>query len=140
MKQLLLLICAGLLLNDAPVFAETTAVDGKTVFDRNCSVCHAINPPPKSAPPIAPLSSRYHQKFTTRKDGVSYMQAYIKSPDKNRAVEKQAIVRFGLMPPVPLSDKELNAVAGWVWDQYNQNFGGCQETGGQGSGMGRMNR
>lgn len=29
----------------------------------------------------------------------------------------QAITRFGLMPAMPLSKEEAQAVAEWVWDQ-----------------------
>lgn len=108
----------------------SAAVDGKAVFDRNCSVCHSVTPPPKSAPPILPISARYHQRFSSRAEGIRHMADFIKSPAKAKVLaDQQAITRFGLMPPVPLSPAELNAVAAWVWDQYS---------GGQwGSGMGQ---
>lgn len=140
MKQLLLLFAAGLLIVNKTVFAGTSVTDGKAVFDRNCSVCHSINPPPKSAPPIVPLSSRYHQQFATRKEGVGHIAAFIKAPDKNKAIEPQAIARFGLMPPIALPENELQAVAGWIWDQYNPAMGGCISPGGQGRGTGPRNR
>ena len=108
------------------------AADGKTVFDRNCSVCHSVMPPPKSAPPIVPIASRYHQAFPSKKEGVAHMVSFLKAPSKEKMVaDKQALDRFGLMPPMALSDGELNAVAGWVWDQ------GASGGWGPGSGAGR---
>lgn len=110
------------------------AVDGKAVFDRNCSVCHSIMPPPKSAPPIIPIATRYRQQFPSKSQGIARMVAFMKSPSKQKViVDQQAVSRFGLMPPMPLGNAELNAVAGWVWDQ------GSAKGWGPGSGAGRGN-
>jgi cytochrome c len=142
MKRLKTIFSAGLLLGSISISfagssasAQTAPVDGKAVFDKNCSICHTVQPPPKLAPPIIPISSRYHLKFKTKEDGVGHMVAFMKSPDKANAVaDPQAITRFGLMPVVSISDSELRAVANWVWDQYTPGSG----TGpGSGRGMGR---
>ena len=137
MKRLLLMICTGVLCNAAAANATTTALDGKAIFTKNCSICHSINPPPKLAPPITPLSSRYHMQFQKKEDGIRHIMAFVKLPDKKNAIDPQAITRFGLMAPVSLPDKELRAVAEWVWDQYNPNMGRGRGFGGQGQGMGR---
>jgi cytochrome c len=135
MKKLLLLMGMGLLFSTA-ADAATKALDGQAIFDRNCTACHAMNPPPKSAPPIVGVISRYHTKFQTKEEGVNHLVAYLKFPDAKSAVEPQAITRFGLMPPSTLSVAELRAVAGWIWDQYDPSMGAC----GGFSGQGRMNR
>ncbi|RXK82303.1 cytochrome c [Chlorobaculum sp. 24CR] len=118
--------------------SASAAVDGKAVFEKNCSVCHSVTPPPKSAPPILPISARYHQRFSSRSEGIKYMADFIKSPTKEKVLaDQQAITRFGLMPPIPLSAEELNAVSAWVWDQYT---GGSWRPGrGQGRGAGQGN-
>ncbi len=121
----------GLLFNTAAT-AATKALDGQAIFDRNCTVCHAMNPPPKLAPPIIGVISQYHNRFQTKEDGVNHLVAYLKLPRKQNAVEPQAITRFGLMPPSPLSEPELRAVAAWVWDQYDPAVGACGGFRGQG--------
>ena len=60
----------------------------------------------------------------------------MKLPVAKNAVEPQAITRFGLMPPSALSEAELRAVAGWVWDQFDPAMSGC----GGFRGQGRMSR
>lgn len=123
---------SGLLMVLSATPAAAAAPDGKTVFDRNCSVCHSVMPPPKSAPPIVPIASRYHQQFKSKSQGIAHMVSFIKSPSKQKAIaDQQAITRFGLMPPMQLSDAELNAVAGWIWEQ------GVDGGWGPGSGAGR---
>jgi len=103
------LIASGFPLFDG--MAETPG--GEDVFNTNCSVCHSVNPPPKSAPPVVPLANRYYQKYATKEEGVAAMVAFLKEPDKNKAVDEQAASRFGLMPAIPLSDEELKAVSEW---------------------------
>ncbi len=122
-----LAIGIGVLAAGIPVNASA-AVDGKAVFDKNCSVCHSVAPPPKTAPPILPISARYHQRFSSRAKGIKQMAEFIKSPSKDKVLaDPQAITRFGLMPPVPLSAAELNAVAAWVWDQNSGKTWGWRE-------------
>jgi len=103
--------------------------DGETIFTRNCSVCHSVNPPPKAAPPVVPLANRYHMKFPSKAEGVAHMVAFLKKPDRLKAVDPQAVSRFGLMPAIPLTDAELKAVSGWFWDQYNPAMGGGRGAG-----------
>lgn len=135
---------AGLLLGtfgitlSGTLSAADPAVDGKSVFDRNCSVCHSIQPPPKSAPPIKPIAARYHQKFETRELGINYMVAFMKAPSKEKVIaDPQALTRFGLMPAMSLTEAELKAVAGWVWDQYTP--GSYGPGSGAGGGKGNCN-
>jgi len=116
-------IFSGLVSGLSPADMSAATLSGQAIFDRNCSVCHSVAPPPKAAPPIMPLSNRYHMKFETKKEGVNHLVAYLKAPGKAKAVDPQAITRFGLMPPLRLPDAELRVVAEWVWDQYNPNMG-----------------
>ncbi|MBN1278668.1 MAG: cytochrome c [Chlorobium sp.] len=129
MKRIPIIIFTLLLCPPAAESA-TTNPDGKAVFEKNCSICHSITLPPKSAPPIVPVASIYHRQFTTKTAGVNHMVTFMKSPSKSASkVDPEAISRFGLMPAMELGDAELKAVAGWVWDQYNPNTG-------KGMGMG----
>jgi cytochrome c len=126
-------ITAGCFSMAAVSFAEVP--DGAKVFERNCRVCHSINPPPKTAPPVAALANRYHQRFQTKNEGVAHLMAFLKKPDKQKSIDPQAITQFGLMPPVVLSDAELKAVTEWFWNQSNPAYGS-----GGGRGQGRLNR
>jgi len=131
-----LLVITGVVGGSFPS-AASAAVDGKVIFDKHCSVCHSISPPPKSAPPILPVAARYHERFSSRSEGIRNMAEFIKSPSKQKVLaDQQAIDRFGLMPPIPLSSAELNAVASWVWDQST---GGSWGTG-RGARKGRCNQ
>ena len=114
---LLLTLTAG------PLHAVPDGTQGKLLYDKHCSICHSMSPPPKSAPPILGITMHYHQAFADRKDGVTHMVTFMKKPDaKQSKLEAAAVSRFGLMPAMTLSDKELEAVAGWLWESYDPNF------------------
>ncbi|NTU98350.1 MAG: cytochrome c [Chlorobiaceae bacterium] len=110
--------------------AAPASSEGRLLYDRHCSVCHSMAPPPKSAPPIIGISLHYREAFSDRGKGVKHMAEFMKKPDaKNSKLEAAATTRFGLMPAMSLSDKELAIVAGWVWDSHDPNFrlpGNCK--------------
>jgi hypothetical protein len=65
------------------------------------------------------------------------MAEFVKSPSKEKVLaDQQAVTRFGLMPPIPLSSAELDAVAAWVWDQDTGGNWGS----GRGAGKGGCNQ
>ncbi|TCD48048.1 cytochrome c [Chlorobium sp. N1] len=134
MKRTLLPLAAGIFLAAATTEVHASEPDGKAVFERNCSVCHSVAPPPKSAPPIIPIATRYRMKFPSKEQGVLAMTAFMQSPSKaSSIVDPQAVQRFGLMPSMSaLPEADLKAVAGWIWEQ-----GGAGTGTGRGAGMGR---
>ncbi len=129
-KILYVCVLSGIASAFSSAAASAVTLDGGAIFTRSCSVCHSVNPPPKSAPPVVPLANRYHLKYQTKAQGVAAIAAFLKKPDRNRAVDQQAVTRFGLMPVIPLTDAERTAVSGWFWDQYNSSMGGGRGVGG----------
>ncbi|ACF45325.1 cytochrome c class I [Prosthecochloris aestuarii DSM 271] len=103
--------------------ASTVSADGKVLYEQHCQVCHSMQAPAKTAPPIIGLSSRYRQVFGNRDEAVSAMVAFMKSPSAEKSsLGPNALNRFGLMPAMTLGDEELTSVAGWLWDQYDPEF------------------
>ncbi len=100
------------------------------LYTASCQSCHSMRPPAKTAPPIVGLAARYRTVYGNRKDAVNAMVSFMKTPDAGKsALGPKAIQRFGLMPAMALSDKELEKVAGWLWDQYDPDFeprGNCR--------------
>ena len=54
---------------------------------------------------------------------MKHLVAFLKLPNKKHALDQQAITKFGLMARLPLSDKELRAVAEWAWDHSSSPVG-----------------
>jgi len=93
---------------------------GESVYHSHCMVCHPLAPPPKAAPPVKGVARHYREAFQSRREAVDHMVDFMKKPDESKAIcHKEAIRRFGLMPPMNLSDSDLRAVSGWIWDQFD---------------------
>lgn len=108
-------------------------ISGKEVFEKSCASCHSMRPPALAGPPVVGLSARYRTVYENRTDAVSAMVSFMKNPTEEKsALGPGAIERFGLMPPMSLSDEELETVAAWLWEQYEPDFeprGNCGKKG-----------
>ncbi|MEC9486146.1 MAG: cytochrome c [Prosthecochloris sp.] len=108
----------------SPVQAATDAIDARQVYERHCRVCHTMQPPATTAPPVQGVSARYRGAFGTRDAAVAAMVDFMKAPSAAKSkFGRGAISRFGLMPAMTISDKELTAVSAWIWDQYDPSAG-----------------
>jgi len=138
MKLSFILVAGIALLFNSFEQAAASSPDGKAIYNRECSVCHSVNPPPKSAPPLLSLSAQYHRVFKTKAAGVNAIASFLKLPNKKNAVDQNAISKFSLMPVLSLTDAERRTVSEWVWDQYNSSMRMGRGTG-SGKGQGRLN-
>jgi cytochrome c len=121
--RLIIASCSIVMFAAGYLHAETKSPEGKQIFDKNCSYCHSMTPPAKSAPPILGIALHYHEAFTEKEKGVKHMAKFMKKPDeKNSKLDAQAVSRFGLMPASALSEAELKTAAEWLWDSYDPAF------------------
>jgi cytochrome c len=92
------------------------AGEGEQLFNLVCAMCHSVEPPAKTAPPMAHAAAYYVRKFPEPSAAVAAMVAFMKEPSAERsALPAHAIERFGLMPSLAhLSDAQLQAVSRYV--------------------------
>lgn len=121
LAALLVLVAARTQADDDP--EAKLLAEGRAVYDRTCAACHTLAPPPKTAPPIVGLAAHLRERFATREQAVAHIVAYVPAPSPSMSVlPPMAVQRFGLMPPLPLPEAELRAVASWLWQQYDPAF------------------
>jgi cytochrome c553 len=112
------------------------AVDGRAVFDKDCSSCHrykvskydfAKEKHSLKAPPMNEISRRIKTRIKVYNEDihrfavVSFVKEYIKHPSFDYYMcDDTAIAKFDIMPAIKnLSDDEYQAVAEWVYDEYS---------------------
>lgn len=110
---------------------DTAQVDrGRQIFETVCSVCHTVNPPPDSAPPMAHVVRHLRMELGSREAFAEHVRTYVAAPDPERSLlPAMAIERFGLMGALPLGDSILTDVAAYIWT--------LADSAQTGSGMGR---
>ncbi len=113
------------------------AVDGQKVYEENCKACHLgmvskadfmAQIKTVKAPPMVEVSNRLKNPLTVADDDeevqrfvvISFIKEYLKRPSWNYYLcDDAAFNRFGVMPAqTHLSDAELQAVAEWVFDEF----------------------
>ena len=118
---------------------SATELNGKQLFQANCTACHATSHDQDEskmlAPPIMGAVKHVKEKFGTKEEAVKFMVDYIQNPTKEKAAcESHSIEKFGLMPSQKgvVSPEDLEKIAGYVYDTYPNG-------GGEGHGKGQGN-
>lgn len=104
--------------------SKNTAVErakkhpGKKIIQQLCIVCHNATASKKNriAPPLIAIKAHYINENTTKETFIADLKSFLKKPSKNNAKMKGAVRRFGVMPYTPISDKQIEDVANYLYD------------------------
>lgn len=123
-----LLISTIASLSALTVFGQPAETDpiyelGKTKFEQVCIACHKYERGPAMiAPPAFAIQMHYGDHYGT--DESAFRKAIVdwaKAPDENKTLMPGAIRKFNVMPPLPLPDEDLDAIAAYL---YQADFAG----------------
>jgi cytochrome c len=101
----------------APVAGQQAdPAEGQRIFELVCAMCHSVQPPAKTAPPVSHAAAYYLRKYGDTGHAAAAMVAYLREPVAERsALPAHAIERFGLMPSQGhLTEAQLQAVSRYV--------------------------
>lgn len=103
--------------------AEETSIDntsqhpGKALMESNCYSCH--NPSSKQgnriAPPMIAVKEHYMNANTTKEIFIEDIVAWTKKPSVKKSKMPGAIRRFGVMPYLPYPEKDIKAIADYMF-------------------------
>lgn len=124
MKSTFLALVLGILTTSPQVALHGQASDadplylqGKTKFEQVCIACHKYERGPNMiAPPAFAIQMHYNDRFGS--DEAGFRKAivdWVKSPDEKKTLMPGAIAKFKLMPPLPLPDSDLDAIAAYLY-------------------------
>ncbi|WP_200762276.1 c-type cytochrome [Nitrosophilus alvini] len=106
------------------------AEDGRTLFEKKCSVCHITGMPALEqkrkmvAPPAAGIMFHVKENYKTKQEAVDFIVDYVLNPSKDKAVcMSKTIKRFGVMPSMKgnVSKDELIVIAKYMYDNFPPN-------------------
>lgn len=113
-------------------FAEDEAARslGEQKFSQYCAVCHKEdNTPPLLAPPSFAVLRRYSMEYGEDKDAfVKAIVAWVKAPSVESSLMVGARKKFGLMPAFPYPDKDLEAIAVYLYEANFEQPKNCDPT------------
>ena len=117
---------------------KSTEQDGYTLMKQFCFSCHMETPDPSKhdqmiAPPMANVKEHYISTYPDKDEFIKAVVNWVNKPDENKVLMPGAVRRFNLMPPLPIGDDKLKAIAEAL---YEKDFG-TRMGGGHGHGKGR---
>lgn len=96
---------------------QTLVSLGKEKFELMCMACHKYEHGPNMlAPPAFAIQMHYQERYG--EDETGFRKAVVdwaKAPDEQRTLMPGAIRKFKLMPPLPLPDADLDAIAAYLF-------------------------
>jgi cytochrome c553 len=98
--------------------SEEIAARGKTLMQNKCYLCHSPKAAQKSmiAPPMIALKARYTRDADTKEEFIADLWNFVEKPTHEKAKLKGAVKRFGLMPYQPYQQKDIEAIAAFMYD------------------------
>ena len=121
---------------EAPMDVSEMVAQGRAKFELFCMVCHKYDQEePMLAPPIFAVADHYNQNYGDDKE--AYIEAIVqwtKNPSEEKTLMPGAVRRFKLMPPFPIPDPDVKAIAtfmfetdftipGWYEEHYLEEHG-----------------
>ncbi|QSS96521.1 DUF3365 domain-containing protein [Psychroflexus sp. ALD_RP9] len=104
--------------SEAEIAQTELASKGKTLMENQCYVCH--NPKAKKenriAPPFVAIKNHYLKKYNSEEEFKAKMWAFLEKPTKEKAIMKGAVQKFGLMPYQVFKEKDINAIAHYLYN------------------------
>ncbi len=100
---------------------SSLSLQGKELFQRHCTMCHITSKPKDRsklvAPPIMGVMWHVKERYPKKGDAVRFIVDYVRSPSHDKAL-CPSVKRFGLMPPLHLPKKDLEAIASYIYDNF----------------------
>jgi len=119
------------------------SVDGYTLLKQRCYICHLERPVQgdttvqMQAPPMMGVKRHYKEKYPAKDEFIAAVVDWVKHPDSTKALMPGAVEEFGLMPPFPYPDEELEKIAEAMYEDLPDPGPNHKCGGGRGMGRGR---
>lgn len=94
------------------------AQTAKTNMENKCYLCHSPSASKENrvGPPMAAIKARYMKDASTKEEFVSAIWNFVEKPTEDKAKLKGAVRRFGVMPYQKFNQKEIEAIAAYMYD------------------------
>lgn len=104
---------------DRQVSANTAyALKGKTLMENKCYLCHSPKAKQDSriGPPMIAIKQRYLKNAKSKDEFIAAVWDFVKQPSAEKAKLKGAVKQFGVMPYQAYDQKEIEAIAAFMYD------------------------
>ncbi len=94
---------------------EKVNIKPNEFYTKHCAFCHTSEE--LIAPDMKKIKSIYLKKYPKKQEFISAMLNFVKSPSKEKAIYKEALNKFTLMPKMPFKEEELKGVIDYIYEK-----------------------
>lgn len=83
-----------------------------------CFSCHSptAEMEMRMAPPMVAVKMHYTEKYDNQEDFINAIWDFMQKPEEDKALMKGAVKKFGLMPYMPYKEKDIKAIANYMYN------------------------
>ena len=97
---------------------NTSKLNGKELMENKCYTCHNTQGTDNMlAPPMFRVKDHYWDEETTREEFITAIVDWCENPTEENSIMPGARRKFGLMPKQDFDLKEVEAIAGFLFDE-----------------------
>lgn len=102
---------------DQIVDKQALFAEGESKFMAYCYSCHNDQTPSDSrlAPSTRAIQTRYKKALPEEAEFIKAIRMFVIEPTEKGALLKKAVKKFGLMPPMAYPEKDLDAIAHYIF-------------------------
>lgn len=121
---------------------ETAQSEAYKKMKTLCFSCHSptAEMDMRMAPPMVAVKMHYTEEHDSQEDFVTAIWGFMQKPDKDKALMKGAVKRFGLMPYVPYKEEDIKAIATYMYNNELEKPDWFDEHRKQEHAKGKMNK
>lgn len=114
---ILLSSCNSESLRKSPQHSENKYEKGKNLTQQFCISCHNPNMSigVQTAPPLAMIKDVYLKSYPNEKEFNTKMVTWLQDPNHETALLKRSVEKYGLMPNLNLSKKQLDPIVKYIY-------------------------
>ena len=90
--------------------------DPAELYGRLCGICHVAAGQPTVAPPAFGMKNHVIRQHPDKDSFVDYVVNWVAAPNPETALMPGAVRRFGVMPILPYPEKQVRAIAEFLYD------------------------
>ena len=102
------------------VQANNDMEQGEKLYKTYCSACHGsqggMDMSKRVAPPIIAVRMHYIGRYPDKASFVTAVADWVEKQDESKTLMRGAIRKFNIMPPVPVSRKDAQKIAAYIYE------------------------
>lgn len=97
--------------------SQKVLAEGFKLVDDNCFTCHnpSMTSEPTAAPSMGAVKLRYLSASNSKKQFINDFISFLTNPSIKTSKMPEAVAKYGLMPQMSYSKKQLNSIANYIY-------------------------